>query len=240
MDPMDDFEFKPLTEGLGFHKKKPKLTDSTPTKLSPAMSSSDLSPLSTPLPRARKNNPSQELKKLPEIEIDSNPVDEVLATLKRHSSLPSLDLSDDVAPVQWQKANPSMSAGFLDSLLIVASTLLCFIIVLAVTKVDLIGNWTNPDKEGWIYLSAFSLLMLVSFVYLSVNRVFLGRTPGEWAFDQRLGLPEELGSAGFAFKSIFRSLLIVASGFVLLPLMSFLFKEDVAGEMSRTAIYKKS
>lgn len=240
-DPFEEFEFKPLTDGLGFHRKKTTPAPQLGLELD-LLSDMDQdiespSPLSQTLPRPHRR-----------IKIDETPVpttddavNEILKTLKQKQvdTVPTPKLTKTPPVTQWKEVLPSFSAGFLDFMLILASTLLCLIIVLAVTKVDLIGNWLNPDKEKWVYISTLALFMAVSFIYLSVNRVFLGCTPGEWAHDSRIGKPEEQNTAIYTLRVILRSFLSVISGFILFPIMSLFMKTDVVGEMSRTQIFKK-
>lgn len=240
MDPLDDFEFKPLTEGLGFHRKKssPAIKKTENLGLGLDLLDTEVNPLQPPLPR-KKNTPIFPTEDSPRAEVQ-----EIIQTLKQKQNSPSTpklsnQLSKMTGKMIWKETLPSLSAGFLDTLLVLAATLLCFIVVLSVTKVDLIANWLNPDQDGWIILSSLALLALVTFVYLTVNRLFLGCTPGEWAHDCRIGRPEEQNTISFSLKVILRSLLIVVSGFIIFPLMSFIFKEDVAGEMSRIKIFKR-
>ncbi len=67
-------------------------------------------------------------------------------------------------------------------MLVLAASLLCMIVLLVVTKVDLIGNLSNPDSQGMIYLSTISVFGMAAFVYLTLNRIFIGCTPGEVGF----------------------------------------------------------
>lgn len=113
------------------------------------------------------------------------------------------------------------------------------IILLVATKVDLIANLTNPDALGMIYISTAALFATVSFMYLTLNRIYMGWTPGEWAFDQRIGKPNELSTASYSLRVVARSLLVILTGFIVFPLISALFNKDFAGQITKAQLYKK-
>lgn len=262
MDPFEEFEFKPLTEGLGFHKKKQASSAAQPeqeTLKSPLLKDQGLElieegssdPLRPPLPRKKASAIPAGPGGLTEVGGDgtvgtSAAVDEILKTLQKNRRL-DLDKTTSkqkftatTTKEEFKKATWSFSASMLDAMLVVAASLLCMIILLVITKVDLIGNLSNPDAQGMIYLSTFCVFAGVSFIYLTVNRIFVGCTPGEWAFDQRVGKPEELNKASFSLKVVARSLLVVATGFIVMPLLSVLFNKDIAGSITGAQLYKKA
>ncbi|CAE78085.1 RDD family protein [Bdellovibrio bacteriovorus] len=262
MDPFEEFEFKPLTDGLGFHKKK----QANPASQAPEESfvatprikdqglelieESSTDPLRPPLPRKKA---ATSLPPTPggltEVGGDgtsSAAVDEILKTLQKNrrldfeKSTAKQKITGTAAKEEFKKTTFSFSAALLDGMLVVAASLLCMIILLVVTKVDLIGNLTNPDSQGMIYLATFSLFAGVSFIYLTVNRIFIGCTPGEWAFDQRIGKPEELNKAAYSLKVVARSLVVIATGFVILPILSVLFNKDITGSITGAQLFKKA
>jgi hypothetical protein len=257
MDPFEEFEFKPLTEGLGFHKKKAQPAKSADldssfeiTKPGSSLSQTGLSlleeealdPLRSPLPRKQKNAPAAE----PEATSTSTAVDEILKTLQKNRRLdfdnkPATKITTQTAPKkdEYKEDVWNFSSALLDGMLVMAASLLCMIVLLMITKADLIANLSNPDEGGMIYISTFALLATVTFIYLLVNRMFLGSTPGEWAFEQRLGLPAELETYQYSLRVAVRSLLVIATGFVVLPILSLLMKKDVAGEITGAKLYKK-
>lgn len=253
MDPFEEFEFKPLTDGLGFHKKK----SATPAKDSMKMIKDQgleliddptIDPLRPPLPR-KKNITPPPLPTTPgnltEVGGDgSAAVDEILKTLQKNRRIDfdnsaQKSKSTPAAKEEFKTTTFSFSAAMLDGMLIIASSLLCMIILLVITKVDLIGNLTNPDEQGMIYLATFTLFATVTFIYLTLNRIYLGWTPGEWAFDQRIGKPEELNKAMYSLKVVARSLVVIATGFFILPILSILLNKDLAGRISGAQLYKK-
>lgn len=285
MDPFEEFEFKPLTEGLGFHKKKAAGAKFVKEEEQETFSSQKFirdqglslldenpstTPLSATLPRKKSPNTSAPSALMEETLDITSPsagaVDEILKTLQKNRRM-NIDeeapknkvnaptftkhkvapqkIAAKTAPVNIaHKEQPketawSFSAGILDTMLVVAASLLCMIILLVITKVDLIGNLTHPDAYGMIYLATFGIFATVSFVYLTANRVFLGYTPGEWAFDQQVGKDADLNTAAFSLRVIARSLLVIATGFILFPIISMILNKDFAGKVSGAKLYRK-
>lgn len=238
-DQDDEFEFKPLTEGLGFHKKNQEKIQTQPQsavkfQIDPSL---DLT-INPPLPR--KGFDSQTPAKNPS---STNTVDEILKTLNEKRGV---DFSNErqklhePAPVVYKKSAWDLSAGLLDAMLVTAATLLCLIILLVVTKIDLFANIYRPDAQGMVYLSLLSLVAGVTWIYLVSHRVFLGYTPGEWVFDQRLGKPEEFGSSSYALKAIARSTIVLATGLIIFPVLSMAMNRDYLGKMLGLELVKRA
>lgn len=259
MDPFEEFEFKPLTDGLGFHKKKAaanKADAQVDTFTSQKfikdqglalIEESSVDPLRSPLPRKKTNMPAATPGNLTEVGGDgssSAAVDEILKTLqksrrfdfdeKKTKNKITTTTKEEFKGTTW-----SFSSALLDSMLVIAASLLCMIILLVITKVDLIGNLTHPDEAGMIYVATIAMFATVAFIYLTVNRIFMGCTPGEWAFDQRIGRPEELSSAMYGLKVIARSALVILTGFIVLPIASALAGIDFAGAITGAKLLKK-
>ncbi len=273
MDPFDEFEFKPLTEGLGFHRKETKLesvatdTSSPPVKKSllketlfknksmDLMEEEDVN-FTQPLPR-RSTKVEQ-----PKVNATSVAVEEILKNLqqtpvKNTATISRTTTTAVSTPTQeknstakktasaTQKASGyamdtiSFSAFLLDALLILAFGLLCMILMLSITKVDLLANWARPDKQGFIYFSTFSVFATVAFIYYIVNRAFLGYTPGEWAYDQRLGTPEDMQSLWYIPKCLARWFIIFATGIFIVPMVSKIIEEDFVGKWLGIPLMRK-
>lgn len=239
-DPFEEFKFKPLTEGLGFHRQGTTNTLKKPSDLPKNLFNSnelslieeDLNPLKSPVPR-KIEKPTRDNSKLSP---SSQVVDDILKTLQQNkqtaAALPKAkaEIKQTSTVLTYTKDTPSLSAFFLDALLVAAASLLCFILLLVVTQVDLIANFMNPDTQGQIYMSSLSVVLGVSFIYYLVNRAFLGQTPGEWAYDQRLGRPEEMTTASYIPRLAARWALVTLTGGITLPLISKILGRDLVGE----------
>ncbi len=256
-DPFEEFEFRPINEGLGFHNKTKtappagasiQFTTQTATPISPITKSS--SPFQTALPRndmrseTRSEIRSQKSNfNIPTIEDDSiakaqSAVNDILKNLNQKRQL---DFAQDAETERrsLKKSKPQLFASVLDSMLVIAAFLMTLILMLSITKVDMILNLTHVETSGMVYFSTLALLAAVAFIYMVVNRAFLGYTPGEWAFDQQCGITAEQSTLMYIPKVALRTFLVIASGFVLLPLLSYLFNKDVAGNLAGVPLFKK-
>jgi uncharacterized RDD family membrane protein YckC len=246
-DPFEEFEFKPLTEGLGFHKKNKKEAKASQAHFhaSSELSSMEMlengslrnieseSPLRPPLPRESKNQKIQYQEPL--FDDSSAAVEEILQTLRsKQTETPKAAPSvRTVPPVRYRTSILNISAFFLDAMLVLAATLLCMIVVLSITKVDITGTLFGSEPSAWIYLSTAALFALVAVFF------FFGATPGEWAYDQRIGYPEQVGTASYALSVIARAVFVVLTGIIVVPLVSLFIKRDLAGEVTQTQMLER-
>jgi hypothetical protein len=241
LNEQDDFEFKPLTEGLGFHKKSQDKEKSAAKNQIKFQSDMDLT-INPPLPRKGFDS-AQPLKRSALNDSSNNStVDDILKTLneKRGLEIAEKNKLHEPAPITFKKSQWDLSASLLDAMLITAASLLCLIILLVVTRVDLFANLYHPDTSNMVYWSLISLVAGITWIYLVGNRVFLGYTPGEWVFDQRLGKPEEFGTADYALKTIARSSLVLLTGLIIFPIISLFTNEDYLGKILGLELVRRS
>jgi hypothetical protein len=259
MDPFEEFEFKPLTDGLGFHKKKnptpaPILNrqEAPPEKHTSFLQDKGLDlledaatdPLRSPLPRKKQNSNTTILQAPLERTSEGSAVDEILKTLQNNRRF---EITNEKAKILatpnkevYKLSYWSFSAALLDGMLVTAASLLCMIILLVITKADLMSNFMRPDADGMIYVATASIFALIASVYLIINRIFVGCTPGEWAFDQTLGKPDAVGTTEYTLRVLVRTFVTVVTGFVTLPLLSLFMQKDLTGQITGVSIYKKS
>jgi hypothetical protein len=148
-----------------------------------------------------------------------------------------MDVVKDLSK-NYQKTTMSWGAAFLDGLLIFSMTLLCMIILLTVTKVDLLKTLSqSSDRE--VFLGLVGLFALVNFIYMTSHRVILGQTPGEWAFDQRLGQVHEQLELNYIFKTAARTMILLATGVITLPIVSEILGRDLIAQFTRLHLYEK-
>lgn len=246
-DPFEEFEFRPINEGLGFHHKQKTQASMSSVASAPAanthfssiQSKTQTSAFSPPLPRkdlaARNFN-------IPVIEDDSiakaqTAVNEILKNLNQkrqtdfnHETERQRDL--------LKKSKPFFFAAALDAMLITAAFLLSMIIMLTITKIDLFMNLSHSESSNFIYVATLGLFLTITFIYMVVNRAFTGFTPGEWAFDQRCGQTEQMYTLTYIPRLAFRTVLVMMTGFVTLPVLSYLFNKDMAGQMAGVVLFR--
>lgn len=249
-DPFEEFQFKPINEGLGFHRKQ-KATAQAPApqftarpQPAPTPASSQISNIFTsPLPRNESRHESRSSFNIPSIEDDSiakaqSAVNEILKNLNQKRQL---DFASETERhrMDLKKSKPIFFAATLDGMLITAAFLLSMIIMLMVTKIDLFLNLSQAETAGPLYLATAVLFLSVYFIYVVVNRTFLGFTPGEWAFDQRCGTPEQMNTVSYVPRLVARAMLVMFTGFIISPVLSYLFNKDVAGQITGLNLFRK-
>jgi len=219
LNDQDDFHFRPLTQGLGFHKRPDTQTARTGMPVPPATPSAT----------------------------ETERVEEIFRTLNDRKKYDYLDkpqltkqslrepIKETFKPATWDA-----SACLLDAMLVTAASLMCLIILLMVTKVDLFANFYSPDANGMVYVSLLAMVAGITWIYMVASRVFMGFTPGEWVFDQRLGAPELLGTNSYALKAVARSTIVIATGVIVFPLLSLIFNRDLLGRLIGLELVKKS
>lgn len=229
---MDEFQFKPLTDGLGFQKRKKNISVQAMTE------EFNLTP---PLPR-RDEGPTHRPESIQTPA--THTVDEILKTLNQNRKL-YIEESETQTSKKAQKSSISpttleLSAGLLDGMLVVALSLLSLIATLMITKVDLAANLLNPDSQYLVYIALVSLFAGTTWIYFTLTRVFMGSTAGEWVFDQFIGKPQDWGKPSFALRVALRSVLVIATGFITLPILSTLFRTDIAGYITGARLHKRT
>ncbi|MFN3455609.1 MAG: metalloendopeptidase, partial [Pseudobdellovibrio sp.] len=165
-------------------------------------------------------------------------VNEILKNLNQKKQQED-SLSKSTQRKVWEAATPSLTAGFLDTLLITAFFLLSLVIMLAITKIDLVANLTQPDPQYLIYWATLSLLAGIQIIYFVSCRAYLGCTPGEWAFDQRCGNEVQLASSTYTLRVMARSILNIVTGFVTFSIISAIVKFDVLSALTGLQVQKQ-
>jgi hypothetical protein len=264
MDSNEEFEFKPLTEGLGFHSKKidlahevkksklisetlsSKVVKEVPTIPFMAREENQSTPdkiIKPTLPRIRQSNPEKEPKK--------DVIDELIESFKKPansfvSSKKELNedkiLTDKILAekkavklrVAW-----ALAPFLVDMMIVTAFFLIGLIIALYITKVDIIDFVVNSvgNIENILVLPAIMVMMI--FMYSILTRIFMNGTLGELIFDMQLGSSQDQKSGFYGFKVLARVFLIVSTGFVTLPLISWIFRDDFSGKIIKLQLIKK-
>ncbi|MCB0341301.1 MAG: hypothetical protein H6626_09590 [Pseudobdellovibrionaceae bacterium] len=299
MDSFDDFEMKPITEGLGFHKKAVKLNDHVkkadlfregPGRSIPQAPSEDaladearratsaldelLASLEPPKSlraqesAARKKSqndvkiyeplPRKDINKAvsfePEIEPSRSPSPEIKdmgvgAELVRQTppaiikpakaSTGTQRGASDQPPYRLRPQPASLSSAALDALVVLAFSMVFLLSLLLVTKVDLLAVFDTAKTDLPTQLSMAILYLAVLEIYVVISRSFFGKTLAEWTFDLQMGDDRQVKKAYYPLLVVWRSLVVLATGVVLLPLLSFIVRRDLTSYLSGLQLYKK-
>ncbi len=257
-DPFDEFEFKPLTSGLGFHKKSESLNFENQTTdpiaknsiqfTNPKMNfSNDVTPqrstrFNTHNEVTSKNTLQKQIS-VPNIEDDSifkaqSAVNEILKNLNQQKQQEN---SKKIKPItDWKATTPSLAAAGLDTLFVVALFLVCLVSTLVITRVDLVSSLSNVNSDPSIWIATGSLFLMVFFVYMTLLRTYMGCTLGEWAFDQRCGKDTDLADKTYVLRLVARHLVLGLTGFIPLILISKILNYDLAGTLINLPVQRRS
>lgn len=236
-DPFEEFEFRPITEGLGFHKKKDMTSE--PDVLAPVTSNKILSPK-----MRASDHPSIEMP------ITNSTVDSVLDSLKSKRKPLTFEepkaLDSAKTPVTrvtptkgktWESSLPDLSAIILDAMLVLAGVLATLIVTILTTQADLIA-WGKSIGTLELSLTLYGLFACISFIYTTVCRAFLGFTAGEWVTDQAITT-----QAGKGFKALSaimaRAFVNIFTLYVTLPMLSNAMGQDLAGQITGAQLSKE-
>jgi uncharacterized RDD family membrane protein YckC len=300
MDPFDEFEFKPLTDGLGFHKKTVTLKEglkstgvledelqsvphSMPKSLldetarsskkhsfDDVLSALEKTPLArsgaTGTPELTFTEPLPRKEKKQAMELNINPVQSPFpqpGAYKSPLKIPTYnenkigDFVDEEKPAVAANtvgtrrgaadspqrnlfpAAVSFSSAILDGIIVFALSLVFLVALLMITKVDLSVVTKNLGKDLMTQVSLGVLFVAVMQMYAIISRSFFGRTLGEWTFDMQLGRDDEQGSEKYPLRVALRSLITTVTGLVLLPLISSVMGQDLAGRLSGVQLFRQ-
>ncbi|MCS6837391.1 MAG: hypothetical protein NZ480_00970 [Bdellovibrionaceae bacterium] len=135
-------------------------------------------------------------------------------------------------------SRPEVTAMMLDFLLCISGFLTVLILTILTTQVDLVKFLTTVPWQEWVPF-LYMTVAFTAFIYTTVTRLFSRQTVGEWVTDQYI----EVKSPSFAvffLRVVVRDFLVVATGFVLLPLLSLLLGTDLAGRVSGAYLVKET
>lgn len=125
----------------------------------------------------------------------------------------------------------SFAAAFIDACFVSGLALLFFASFLFVVK----SSWGEGLVIGvgdYVYLSILTGGLVFSSIYMIMLRSFLGFTLGDWACGLRLGSPSQRESPYYTLRVLLRSLVLLMTGVLPLPILSLLLKKDLPGKIS--------
>lgn len=292
MDPFEEFEMKPLSEGLGFHKKavplseqvrKSGLSESQTIGLptfgpderplaaaadqpksfqdllraleKPATGTAKATPQAPkiqitetlPEPGTQQRRQAQHLplpstpSGIPRPELPSlTPTKPAATALSKVVEGVGLKRGAADSPMRMiEKVPVAIPSAILDGVVVLALSLVFLVALMTVTKVDLAALifQTGLDVPTKV---AFGLLFIsVMLMYVVVVRSLFGRTLGEWTFDFQMGDDQQHRLASYPMKVLWRSLLNVATGVILMPALSLILRRDVLAPLTGLQLYRQ-
>jgi len=275
MDSIDEFELKPLTPGLGFHKKPVSLKqhvakagfsqnlqrrglppeppseiigENLPNRTSKEIIAElhkALEPekktlrLTEILPREITDMPADRRPHVPEIspieKVDFQIPDKNLAASTGARRGASDSLINPLSPV-----SVSFAAILLDGAMVMAVSLIFLISLIVVTGVDLLSVAQSTQTEFATQLSLLVMYLAVFAMYVIVARSFFGKTIGEWTFDLQMGDDQQIQRASYPAQVLWRAMVTLFTGIIVLPILSFVFGRDLAARISGLQLYRRN
>lgn len=141
---------------------------------------------------------------------------------------------------QFTPVTASFTSAILDLLVITGLTALFLVSLIAITKVDLLAVVTRTNAPLSVYAEIGAIFFGVYLLYYMCTRGFWGSTLGDWAFDMQLGLEKDRLEWFYPVQVVARMIAIAATGFIILPILSFVFQKDLAYYFSGVRLYTKN
>ena len=133
----------------------------------------------------------------------------------------------------------NFAAATIDAMVVAGIATVFLVCILTITKVNLIGLLTNARTDDATRLHLVLLTLAVMQMYMLVARAFFGSTLGEWAFEMQLGTDAQQRKAYYPLQVIWRTLITTATGLVVLPLLSFGFRRDIAKYLTGVQLFRR-
>jgi hypothetical protein len=287
MDPFEEFEMRPITEGLGFHKKalktkkevkkteiaKEVLGAETPVVPPMDLLNSITPEVKTSRPIIREPLPRDGwMPSSPELKLDflePEPVTEPRPQ-KTPDPYPSFPKREDfeekstvLTPESFLESTlaatltrrgaadsppaKSMTASsvaitslLVDGILVTALSMIFLVALLLVTKSNLEFIVMQFSSDWELQLSMYSLMGFIGVCYFTISRVFCGQSLGEWAFEYQVGSDDEQKESQFPIKILARSALVLATGVIVLPILSLILGKDILAKATGLQLYQKN
>jgi hypothetical protein len=220
----DDFEFKPLTDGLGFHKKVIDLKEI-----------SDVQPQKAPIKKPVSASQSQ----THNLWTPTLKTKEFAESKKSKAVVVGGGAATSRDSVNLEPVATGWPAAIFDSTMVLGLMLIFSAIIFAITKIDLSQLMEMLQSEGSAQFGAIVLLTSVYEIYTVTSRTFFGKTVGESVFEYQLGNSQAQDRAIYPLQVAWRSLVIAMTGFVVLPLLSTIINQDLAGLLSGVSLYSE-
>lgn len=141
---------------------------------------------------------------------------------------------------QHTPVTASFTSGLLDLLVVTGLTSLFLVSLIVLTKADLVAVVMRTEAPLNVWMELGAIFLGVYLLYYMCARGLWGSTLGDWAFDMQLGLDEDRLKWHYPVQVVARMLVIALTGFVVMPLLSFIFRKDLAYYFSGLRLYARN
>lgn len=269
---MEDFEFRPITEGLGFQKEEikeepsikreaharsqtdshkafldetgaassgqirpdvqnlidetlqpePKQTSPFENKILPREGEKPKSQIPTLNPRTYAKHPTMDFRDTPDYNLKRTQ-----ALLEKERA----ELSETEVP-KYHKTLGHVACYIFDGIVVLGLVSLFAASLSFATGIDLWALALTSELTVSFYITLAIMALTVLNIYMTLTRSFFGSTLGEWAFEIQVGTDEQRQSLLYPARIFSRALLNTVTGLVIFPLLSFIFRRDLLGQIT--------
>lgn len=141
---------------------------------------------------------------------------------------------------QYISVSASFTSALLDGLVVMGLTALFLVGLVLITGIDLIAVLMHPGTPFQTTAEVGAIAFAIYLLYYMTSRGIWGSTLGDWAFDIQLGMEPDRTQWFYPFQVIGRMIVIAITGFITLPLLSFIAKKDLAYYVSGLKLYMRT
>lgn len=129
--------------------------------------------------------------------------------------------------VDGQPLAAHFGSAVLDTLVAIGIACLFLAVALSITGANLLAMLESSQTDDAIVVSLVMFFVGMGLLYVLAARTWVGATLGEWSYEVRVGDAQARKRWFYPILILWRSLVVAATGFVLLPLISVLVGRDV-------------
>lgn len=118
-------------------------------------------------------------------------------------------------------------SAILDTLVSIGIACLLLAIALSITGANLLALLENSGTDEAMMTSLVAFFVGSGLLYVLAARTWVGATLGEWSYEVRVGTESSRARWFYPVLVLWRGLLVAATGFVVLPLISMIFGKDL-------------
>lgn len=136
----------------------------------------------------------------------------------------SVDLHAEVGE---QPIAAHFGSAVLDTLVAIGIACLFLAVALSITGANLLAMLESSQTDEAIIVSLAMFFVGMGLLYVLAARTWVGATLGEWSYEVRVGDAHARKRWFYPILILWRGLVVAATGFVVLPLVSILVGRDV-------------
>jgi hypothetical protein len=136
-----------------------------------------------------------------------------------------------------RKVSASFAAAILDGMIAIGFASIFLVVLLTITQVDLNRMLSNSTTDMKTYMQIGMLFLVVLNIYMISARGIFGSSLGEWAFDLQIGTRAEQRRPIYLVKIVWRMILVMATAFITLPILSKIFGRDLFAKLGAPQLY---